>query len=63
MLMKILKAMKRELYEETSIKNIKVLKQLEGFLEYELPNNLIGIIWKGKYRGQKQKWFIVKIYW
>ena len=53
-------AMKRELYEETSIKSIKVLKQLEGFFEYELPNNLIGIIWKGKYRGQKQKWFITK---
>ena len=53
-------AMKRELYEETSIKSIKVLKQLEGFFEYELPNNLKGIIWKGKYRGQKQKWFITK---
>jgi len=53
-------AMKRELYEETSIKSIKALKQLEGFFEYELPNNLIGIIWKGKYRGQKQKWFITK---
>ena len=53
-------AMKRELYEETSIKSIKVLKQLEGFFEYELPNNLIGIIWKGIYRGQKQNWFITK---
>ena len=53
-------AMQRELYEETSIKNIKVLKELDGFLEYELPKNLIGIIWKGKYKGQKQKWFIVK---
>ena len=55
-----LSAMKRELLEETSIKNIKILKEIEGFFEYELPNNLIGIIWKGKYRGQKQKWFIVK---
>ena len=53
-------AMKRELYEETSIKNFKILKELEYWLEYELPKNLIGIIWKGRYRGQKQRWFIVK---
>ena len=53
-----LTAMKRELFEETSIKNIEVLKELKGYFEYELPENLIGIIWKGKYRGQKQKWFI-----
>ena len=53
-------AMKRELLEETSIKNIKILKEFDQWLEYELPENLIGKIWKGKYRGQKQKWFIVK---
>ena len=55
-----LKAMKRELKEETSIKSIEVLKELDYWLEYELPKNLIGIIWKGKYRGQKQKWFIAR---
>ena len=55
-----LEAMKRELNEETSIKNIKILKKLDGWFEYELPKNLLGIIWKGKFRGQKQKWFIVK---
>ena len=55
-----LSAMKRELLEETSIKNIKVLSEIEGFFEYNLPDNLIGIIWKGKFKGQKQKWFIVK---
>ena len=53
-------AMKRELYEETSIKNIKILKQINRTYEYELPENLVGIIWKGKFRGQKQKWFITK---
>ena len=53
-------AMKRELKEETSNKNIKILKKLEGWFEYELPKDLLGIIWKGKYRGQKQKWFIVR---
>ena len=53
-------AMKRELYEETSSKSIKILKEIDGFFEYELPNNLVGNIWKGKNRGQKQKWFITK---
>ena len=53
-------AMKRELYEETSIKNIEILKEINGFFEYELPKNLVGIIWKGKFRGQKQKWFITR---
>ncbi len=53
-----LAAMKREIFEETGIKNLEVLKEIDGFFEYELPKNLVGIIWKGKYRGQKQKWFI-----
>ena len=52
--------MRRELLEETSIKNIEVLKEFEQWLEYELPENLISKIWNGKYRGQKQKWFVVK---
>jgi len=56
----LLVALKRELEEETSIKNIVVLKEFNQWLEYELPKNLIGKIWKGKYRGQKQKWFIVR---
>ena len=53
-------AMKRELFEETSIKNIKILKEIDRTYEYELPDNLVGIIWKGKYKGQKQKWFLMK---
>ena len=55
-----LTAMRRELLEETSIKNIKIIKEIHQIYEYELPTNLIGIIWKGKFRGQKQKWFIAK---
>ena len=55
-----LTAMKRELDEETSIKNIQIIKELDGWFQYELPKNLIGIIWKGKFRGQKQKWFVVR---
>ena len=53
-------AMRRELKEETSITKIKVLKEIKNWFEYELPPNLLGKIWKGKFRGQKQKWFIVK---
>ena len=56
----LLFAMKRELEEETNIINIEVLKEFDQWLEYELPENLIGKIWKGKYRGQKQKWFVVR---
>ena len=53
-------AMKRELFEETGIKNIEIIKQKEKMYQYNLPENLVGIIWKGKYSGQKQKWFITK---
>ena len=56
----LLEAMKRELEEETSIKNFEILKEFDQWLEYKLPENLIGEIWQGKYSGQKQKWFIVK---
>ncbi len=55
-----LSAAYRELEEETSITKVELIKELDGFTTYELPNNLLGIIWKGKYRGQKQKWFIMK---
>ena len=50
----------RELEEETSIKNVELIKELEGTVTYELPDHLLGIIWKGKYRGQKQKWFLMR---
>ena len=55
-------AMKRELIEETSIRNIKILKEIDRMYEYELPKNLVGIIWKGKFRGQRQKWFITRFF-
>ena len=50
----------RELEEETSIKNVTLLKEIDGYISYELPDYLLGIIWKGKYKGQNQKWFIVR---
>ena len=56
----LVNAMKRELKEETSIRSIEILRELEGWTEYELPDYLLGKIWRGKYRGQKQKWFIVR---
>ena len=56
----LVNAMKRELKEETSIRSIEILKELEGWTKYELPDYLLGKIWRGKYRGQKQKWFIVR---
>ena len=55
-----LEAAKRELKEETGIKTIKLIKEIDGWLEYNLPENLLGKIWNGKYRGQKQKWFIMQ---
>ena len=50
----------RELKEETSIENVELIKELDGTTTYELPDNLLGIIWKGKYRGQEQKWFLMR---
>ena len=52
----------RELEEETSIKSVKLIKELDGLITYKLPEHLIGIIWKGKYKGQKQKWFLMKFF-
>ena len=56
----LIDAMKRELHEETGIQNIKIINEIDGWFEYELPKNLLGKIWKGRFRGQKQKWFVVK---
>ena len=50
----------RELEEETSVKNVDLIEEIDELISYELPKNLLGIIWKGKYRGQKQKWFVMK---
>ncbi len=55
-----LSAAYRELEEETSIKDVELIKEIDEILIYELPEHLLGIIWKGKYKGQKQKWFIMR---
>ena len=55
-----LKAAYRELEEETSIKSVELIRELDGLITYNLPQSLLGIIWKGKFKGQKQKWFLMK---
>ena len=56
----LLCAANRELKEETSVESVKLIKEINDWLTYELPKALLGKIWKGKYRGQKQKWFIMR---
>ena len=56
----LLTAAFRELKEETSIEKVELIKEIDGKTTYELPDNLLGIIWKGKYRGQEQKWFLMR---
>ena len=55
-----LSAAYRELEEETSIKSVKLIKEIDKITTYLLPKNLLGVIWKGKYKGQKQKWFLMR---
>ena len=55
-----LQAAYRELKEETSIESVKLIKEINNEITYLLPNNLLGIIWRGKYKGQTQKWFIMR---
>ena len=55
-----LSAAYRELEEETSIKSVRLIKEIDKITTYLLPKNLLGVIWKGKYKGQKQKWFLMR---
>ena len=55
-----LSAAYRELEEETSIKSVELISELDGLITYDLPDHLLGIIWKGKYKGQTQKWYLMK---
>lgn len=50
----------RELYEETNIRSVRFLAESHAWLTYDLPPHLVGVAWKGRYRGQKQKWFAVR---
>ena len=57
---KLLSAALRELEEETGMKEVELIQEIDGTITYELPPHLLGIIWKGKYKGQKQKWFLMR---
>ena len=50
----------RELKEETSVVSVKLVQEIEEKLTYILPDNLIGIIWRGRFKGQTQKWFVMR---
>src|SRR5690349_10344655 len=50
----------RELYEETSIKSVEKIGEIKDWLFYDIPREIVGQAWKGKYRGQKQKWYALR---
>jgi putative (di)nucleoside polyphosphate hydrolase len=50
----------RELEEETAVRSAEIIAEAPGWYNYDLPENLIGLSWKGKYRGQSQKWFAAR---
>ena len=52
----------RELKEETSIVSVELVQEISKKLTYILPNHLVGIIWKGRFKGQKQKWFVMRFF-
>jgi putative (di)nucleoside polyphosphate hydrolase len=54
------KAALRELHEETSIKSVEKLGEVADWVTYDIPRNIVGAAWKGKYRGQKQKWYALR---
>ena len=50
----------RELYEETNIRSVERLGAIDEWLRYDIPRDMVGQAWKGKYRGQEQKWFALR---
>ena len=50
----------RELYEETSIRSVEKLGEIPDWLAYDIPRDIVGEAWGGKYRGQKQKWYALR---
>ena len=50
----------RELYEETNIRSVEKLGEIEDWLSYDIPRDIVGRAWKGKYRGQRQKWYALR---
>jgi putative (di)nucleoside polyphosphate hydrolase len=50
----------RELYEETNIRSIRRLAEIPEWLTYDIPREIVGRAWNGKYRGQTQKWYALR---
>ena len=50
----------RELYEETNVRSVERLGETRDWLTYDIPREIIGQAWKGKYRGQRQKWYALR---
>jgi putative (di)nucleoside polyphosphate hydrolase len=50
----------RELYEETNVRSVERLGETRDWLTYDIPRGIIGQAWKGKYRGQRQKWYALR---
>ncbi|MBA3447646.1 MAG: RNA pyrophosphohydrolase [Pseudaminobacter sp.] len=57
-----LETARRELFEETGMESLKLLAEAPDWINYDLPPELVGIVWKGKYRGQTQKWFAFRFH-
>jgi putative (di)nucleoside polyphosphate hydrolase len=57
-----LEAVRRELFEETGMESLKLLAEAPDWINYDLPPELVGVVWKGKYRGQMQKWFAFRFH-
>jgi len=54
------KAALRELYEETNVRSVEKLAESRGWYKYDIPREIVGQAWKGKYRGQTQKWYALR---
>jgi putative (di)nucleoside polyphosphate hydrolase len=50
----------RELYEETNIRSVEKLGEIKRWLNYDIPREIVGQAWRGKYRGQSQKWYALR---
>lgn len=53
-------AVSRELFEETNIRSVERIGEIADWLTYDIPREIVGQAWKGKYRGQRQKWFALR---
>lgn len=53
---------RRELFEETGMESLDLIAEAPGWIDYDLPPELVGVVWKGRYRGQRQKWLAFRFH-